>query len=171
MPSYSEIASLLGFASKHAVQYHVKRWLKQNVVAQDHATGQLLPGKKIRPLKILGSIQAGFPSAAEEENADTISLDDWLIENKEASFMLTVSGDSMTDAGIHPGDMVIVERGRTPKHGDIVIAEVDHDWTMKYFEKRAGHITLRAANKRYPPITPSEELKIAGVVRAVIRRY
>ncbi len=171
MPSYSELAALLGFASKHAAQYHVKRWIAEGVISQDHRTGQLLPGKKIRPLKILGTIQAGFPSPAEEENADTLSLDDWLIEKKEASFMLQVSGDSMIDAGIRPGDMVIVERGRTPKQGDIVIAEVDHEWTMKYFEKQGGHITLRAANRRYPPITPSEELKIDGVVRAVIRRY
>lgn len=171
MPSYSELARLLKFKSKNAAQYMVKKWLTAEVVRKDPTTGRLLPGAKLQPLRRLGTIQAGFPSPAEEENTDTISLDDWLIENKEASFMLTVSGDSMIEAGIHPGDMVIVERGRHPKDGDIVIAEIDHEWTMKHFERANGQITLRAANKRYPPITPSEELQIAGVVRAVIRRY
>ena len=85
--------------------------------------------------------------------------------------MLEVDGDSMIDAGIHPGDTVIVERGRTPKQGDIVIAEVDHEWTMKYFERHGGRVTLKAANKKYPTITPTEELKIVAVIRAVIRRY
>ncbi|MEK9152791.1 MAG: S24 family peptidase, partial [Patescibacteria group bacterium] len=79
--------------------------------------------------------------------------------------------DSMIDAGIHPGDMVILERGREPKNGDVVVAEVDREWTIKHYDKRGGRVTLRAANKKYQPITPREELRIAGVVTAVIRKY
>jgi repressor LexA len=85
--------------------------------------------------------------------------------------MLTVSGDSMIDAGIMPGDMVIVERGRQPKIGEIVVAEVDHDWTMKYYLKRGDEIILRPANKKYPDIRPRQELNVAGVVTSVIRKY
>jgi len=112
----------------------------------------------------------------EEENADTISLDDWLIPNKEGSYMLKVTGDSMVDAGIMPGDMVIINRGRQAKSGDIVVAEVDRAWTVKYFIReggvgRGGRVTLKAANKNYRPITAKEELKIAGVVTAVVRKY
>jgi SOS regulatory protein LexA len=171
MPSYGEIAEIFKFKSKFAAQYLVGRLLEAGVLARGDA-GRLLPGRLFYPLKVLGEVRAGWPSPAEEENVDTISLDDWLIENKEASFMLKVSGDSMIDAGIRPGDSVIVERGRQPKNGDIVIAEVDRQWTIKFFiQQSGGKVTLRAANKQYSPITPKEELRVAGVVTAVIRKY
>jgi repressor LexA len=77
----------------------------------------------------------------------------------------------MSGAGILPGDMVIVDKGQTPKSGDIVIAEVDGAWTMKYLRKRGENITLVPANPNYKPIRPKSELKIAGVVTAVVRKY
>lgn len=170
MPSYGELAELLGFRSKYAAQYVVNKWVEAGVVRRDEA-GKITPGRLFMPIKLLGTVQAGFPSPAEEENVDTISLDEWLIHNKEASFMLKVTGDSMLDAGIQPNDMVILERGKQPKVGDIVVAEVDHEWTLKYYEKRGGKVVLKPANKKYPLITPREELKVAGVVTAVIRKY
>jgi repressor LexA len=120
---------------------------------------------------MLGSVQAGFPSPEEEVLSDTISMDEYLINKPETSFLLQVSGDSMTGAGIMEGDLVIIERGRTPKIGDIVIAEVDEDWTMKYFQKQGKQIVLVAANPKYPDIKPRSELKLGGVVIAVIRKY
>jgi repressor LexA len=122
-------------------------------------------------VKVLGTVEAGFPSPAEEELIDTISLDDLLIKNREATFLLKVSGDSMKDAGIMPGDMVIVDRGMHPKSGDIVIAQVDGAWTMKYLQKRSDGFYLVAANPHYKPIRPKSELKVAGVVTAVVRKY
>lgn len=170
LPSYGELAALLKFKSKNAAQYVVGKWIEAGVVSKD-AAGKLIPGRLFRPLRVLGTVAAGWPSPAEEENVDTISLDDWLIGNREASFMLTVTGDSMIDAGIHAGDMVILERGRTPKNGDVVVAEVDREWTIKYFERHGGKITLVPANKSFKPIVAEEEMKIAGVVTAVIRKY
>src|SRR5512146_799987 len=79
---------------------------------------KLTQQKLTRSVSVPGSIEAGFPSPAEEELVDNLSLDDLLIQNREATFLLKVSGDSMTGAGIMPGDMVIVDRGRTPKSGD-----------------------------------------------------
>jgi SOS regulatory protein LexA len=128
----------------------------------------LLPSE---PLRVLGTVEAGFPSPAEESLADNISLDDLLIQNREASFLVKVSGDSMTGAGIMPGDMVIVDRGQVPKSGDIVIAEVDGQWTMKYLKKRGEDVILVPANPKYQPIRPKQELKISGVVTAVVRKY
>jgi SOS-response transcriptional repressor LexA len=122
-------------------------------------------------IRIIGTVEAGFPSPAEEELIDTLSLDELLIENREASFLIRVTGDSMTGAGIMPNDMVIMDRGRIAKSGDIVIAEVDGEWTMKYLRKRGESVMLVAANPRYKPITPKRELKIAGVVTAVVRKY
>ena len=171
MPSLGELADLLGFKSKNAAQYVARKWEEAGIVRKD-ASGRLVPGRLLRrPLKVLGTVEAGWPSPAEEEMVDTISLDDWLIRNKEASFMLKVSGDSMIDAGIRPGDMVILERGREPKHGDIVVAEIDKEWTIKFYEKVGKAISLRPANRAYRPIVPQEELRVAGVVTAVIRRY
>ena len=77
----------------------------------------------------------------------------------------------MSGAGILPGDMVIVDKGQTPKSGDIVIAEVDGEWTMKYLRKRGSDVALIPANPKYKPIKPERELKIAGVVTAVVRKY
>jgi len=133
--------------------------------------GRFSPVPATSPIRQLGTVEAGFPSPAEEELADTISLDDMLITNREASFLLKVSGDSMTGVGIMPGDMVIVDRGRTAKSGDIVIAQVDGEWTMKHLRKRGDTVLLVAANPKYQPIKPKNELKIAGVVTAVVRKY
>ncbi len=122
-------------------------------------------------VKILGRVEAGFPSPAEEELQDTITLDEWLIKNKEATYMLKVSGDSMVDAGIMEGDTVLVDRSITPRSGNIVIAEVDGGWTMKYLKKSGNKVELVPANKKYKTITPREDLKIAAVVISVIRKY
>lgn len=170
LPSYGELATLLKFKSKNAARYVVHKWIEAGLVSKDDS-GRLAPGRAFHSLKLLGTVAAGWPSPAEEENVDTLSLDDWLIGNKEASFMLKVSGDSMIDAGIRPGDMVILEKGRAPKNGDVVVAEIDREWTIKYFERHGGRVTLVPANRRYKPIAPEEELRIAGVVTAVIRKY
>jgi SOS regulatory protein LexA len=121
--------------------------------------------------RVLGLVEAGFPSPAEEELRDTLSLDEFLVNNPDASFLLKVSGDSMTGAGILPGDLVIVDRGMTAKSGDIVIAEVDGEWTMKFLKKSGDAVYLMPANPRYKPIRPQRELTITGVVTAVVRKY
>jgi len=77
----------------------------------------------------------------------------------------------MTNAGIMPGDLVLVDKGRTPKSGDIVIAQVDGEWTMKYLRKHGNSVTLAPANPKYQPIIPKTELKISGVMTAVVRKY
>lgn len=112
-----------------------------------------------------------FPSAAEEELIDTLSLEEFLIKNPQSSFLIKVEGDSMIEAGIHPKDLVIFERGRQPADGDIVIAEVDGQWVMRYFQKRSGRVELVPANPKQKSITPQKELKVAGVITAVIRKY
>jgi len=170
MPSFAEIGEMLGLKSKNAVSKLVMKLEDLKVLERDEK-GRLTPGSIKFPVRILGTVEAGFPSPAEEELADTMSLDDLLIQNHEATFLLRVSGDSMIEAGIMPGDMVIVNKGQTPKSGDIVIAEVDGEWTMKYLRKRGDVVTLIPANAKYKPIKPKNELKISGVVTAVVRKY
>ena len=170
MPSFSEIGEMAGLRSKNAVYKLVNRREQLKVLERD-AKGRLIPGSIAASIKILGTVEAGFPSPAEEELVDTLSLDDLLIQNREATFLLKVSGDSMSGAGILPGDMVLIDKGQAPKSGDIVIAEVDGEWTMKYLKKRGESVALIPANPKYSPIRPKNELKIAGVVTAVVRKY
>lgn len=170
MPTFSEIGALLGLRSKNAVAKLVRRLEVHGMLRRD-AQGRLILDRPERSLRLLGSVEAGFPSPAEEELADTLSLDRLLIRNPAASFLLKVSGDSMSGAGILPGDLVIVDRTQNAKNGDIVIAEVDGAWTMKYLKKEGDSVLLVAANARYRPIQPRHELKIAGVITGVVRKY
>ena len=170
MESDSELVAITGVHSTHADCPLVEHGVDHLFRAQE-ATGRRVLGIPLAGLPVLGTVIAGFPSPAEEELTDTLSLDAYLITNKAATYILKVSGDSMIEAGILPGDLLLVERGVTPRDGDIVIAQVDRAWTIKYFRRRGSMVFLEAANKAYQPIHAKEELQIAAVVRAVIRKY
>jgi repressor LexA len=197
MPSYAEIMTLVGFKSKNAVYKLVNKLVAEGIISKD-SSGRLIP-KSLAGMSgevpLLGLVEAGFPSTAEEMSFDTLNIDEYLIGGKGigSTYLLEVKGDSMIDEGIHEGDLVVAERTdggenavREPKDGDIVIANIDGGWTMKYFRKRrvtgngkGGHnggasretIYLEAANKKYKPIYPQESLKIAAIVKGVIRKY
>jgi SOS regulatory protein LexA len=170
MPSYAELMKLYGYKSKGAVAYVLRQFIRDGVIRKDKQ-GKLVPRNIYGNISLLGYVEAGFPSPAEEELVDTMSLDEFLISNKEATFMLKVKGDSMIDAGIMEGDMVLVERGKQPKPGQIVIAQIDGEYTMKYLRMKSGKPYLEPANKKYPPLYPENDLQIEAVVSAVIRRY
>lgn len=169
-PGYNEMLDLFGYRSKNAV-FGFLRKLHEDGFIVKRGRKFSLTVKITGGLRLLGTVQAGFPSPAEEELADVLSLDEFLIKKPDATYMLTVSGDSMLEAGIHPGDIVLVERGATPKNNDIVIAQVDDEWTLKYFMKDERGVRLEPANKKYAAIIPSRSLVIGGVVRTVIRKY
>ena len=168
-PSFAEVAKVFGYKSKNAAYELVQKLVQKGLLHKDKQGRILL--ESLSGIKLLGSVQAGWPSPAEEELVDVLSLDEYLIQHPDQSYLIKVTGDSMIDAGIHPGDLVIVERGRSPKDKDIVIAQVDGEWTMKYYEKRGTQVRLIPANKKYSPIIPKNELVIAGVVTAVVRKY
>ena len=170
MPTYSEMCRIFGFASKNASFRLAKRLIDEGYIEKDDS-GRLMPLPERMGLTLRGYVQAGFPTPAEEELVDTLSLDDYLVDKPEASFLLKVTGDSMIDAGIHEGDLVIIERGRTPRSGDVVLGCVDNEWTLKTYRKTSRGVELVPANDNYPIIRPVGELSLGGVVRAVIRRY
>jgi len=174
MPSVREIQALFRFRSPRAAAKVVEKLIELGTLRKDD-TGRLLPGRAFFALRVLGNIQAGFPSPAEEELNDTIDLNDLLIQNHDATYLVKAQGDSMIDAGIFNGDLVLVERRSDAKPGDIVIARVDGDgWTMKYLAKRGGRLFLQPANKanaKYQPIIPKQELKIEAIVVACIRHF
>jgi len=170
VPGYNEMLKLFNYKSKNAV-YGLLRKLAAGGYISIRKRKITLTGRITGNVRLLGAVQAGFPSPAEEELLDTISLDEFLIEKPDATFMLKVSGDSMINAGIHPGDLVLIERGCQPKNNDIVVANVDGEWTMKYYFKDGKNVRLEPANPKYQPITPKDSLEIAGVVKTVIRKY
>jgi len=170
MPTYSEMLKLFGFKSKNAVFKVVEKLIEAGLVAKDHL-GRLVPTQTFDEVPRLGFVTAGFPATVEEELADTVNLDDLLIKNKPLTYMLEVDGDSMIDAHIEKGDMVLVEKATTAKDRQIVIAEVDGEFTMKYFREKGNKRWLEPANKNYKPIYPEHSLNINAVLKAVIRKY
>lgn len=169
MPGYSEIMSLLGFKSKNSVHKLISWLVEEGVLFKDNR-GRIAPNRIFEEIPILGLVEAGLPTEVDVDELDRISLDDFLIDSKEKSYLLEVKGDSMIDAHIDEGDYVLAERENEPKEGDVVIAEIDGNWTMKYFRMKNGKPYLEAANKRYKPIYPTQSFKVAAIVKAVIRK-
>lgn len=170
MPSFAEMIGLLDVKSKSVVHFWINKLIDAGILAKD-GQGRLSFTKQAFAIPLVGSVQAGFPSDEEETVGDILSMDEYLITKPESSFLLQVSGDSMIDEGIREGDLVIVERDKQPRNGDIVIAEVDGEWTLKYFRQQENQVFLEAANPKYPVIRPKKELRLGGVVTAVIRKY
>ncbi|MBI2056177.1 MAG: repressor LexA [Candidatus Sungbacteria bacterium] len=170
MPGYKEIMQFTGFKSKNAVFKLIGKLVDEGVVEKD-TQGRLLPVRLNEGIPILGVVEAGLPSPAGEILADTLYLTDFLVKKPEDTFLLEVKGDSMIEAHIQEGDMVLVEKKERANERDIVIAEVDGEWTMKYYRKKGSKPYLEPANKKYKPIYPEQSLRIAAVVKAVIRKY
>lgn len=169
MPTYTEMMQLFSYKSKNAVAKVVEKLLDAGLVAKDHL-GRLTPTASFGEIPMAGFVKAGLPSGT-EELADTVNLEEMLVGKKELTYMLEVDGDSMIEAHIEEGDMVLVEKTAVAKGGDIVIAEVDGEFTMKYYRPNGGKPYLEPANKNYKNIYPTESLNIIGKVKAVIRKY
>jgi DNA polymerase V len=130
----------------------------------------------IAPLEgnlIKGTVQAGFPSPAEDLGAQRIDLTQLLIKHSQATYFLKASGQSMTEAGIFDGDILVVDRAIKPRNTHIVVAIVDGEFTVKQLYQRAGRMKLKAANPTYPDITPKDgqTIEVWGVVTATIKQF
>jgi len=130
------------------------------------------PVKQLIPI-FTSRVQAGFPSPADDHLEDTLDLNTHLIHHKEATFFVKAQGESMLGAGIHQGDILIVDKSLSPKSGKIVIAVVDGEFTVKRLHKYKGNITLKAENSEFEDIKikGTDELIIWGVVTSVIHQY
>ena len=171
MPGYNEMLELFNYKSKNSV-FHALRILEGQGFVKKDESGKIAPTAKLSgAIRLLGAVQAGIPVEAEEQRGEPIVLEQFLAPRPEKTFMLQVRGDSMIDAGIHEGDYVLVETGVTPRSQDIVVANVDGEWTLKFYTKSGKDIVLLPANRNYQPIRARHSLHIAGVVRAGIRRY
>lgn len=121
----------------------------------------------------LHPVKAGFPSPADDYVDRTLDLNEYLVKHLAATFFLRVSGDSMLGAGIHPGDILIVDRALRPQPGQIVIAVIDSEFTVKRLcRSKSGKLYLSAENPAYPTIElrPDQELEFRGVVTCVLHQ-
>jgi repressor LexA len=176
-PSLSDLASAFGVKSKNAIAKVINALFKSGCVQKDpkgrikivDRIGDVIAESLALPL--FGPIAAGFAAPVEEQAEETITLDNYFIRDRSSTFLLRVKGDSMVEAGIHEGDLVIVERGREPRLGDVVVGVLDGEFTLKRLIRQNGRYALKAENVRYPTLYAMEELTVAGVVRGVMRKY
>lgn len=171
LPSYAAIAQLLGFRSKNAVTTLVARFKLQGLL-ESTPDRRLKPGARFFDRPLAGSsVRAGLPSQADNGTQDSLSIDSYLVERPSKTTLITVKGDSMIDAGILPDDVVIVEKRQFANVGDLVVAIVDNEFTLKTLGKEEGEFVLYPANKAYPTIRPRGQLEIFGVVVGQFRKY
>ena len=119
---------------------------------------------------VAARVKAGFPSPADDHLERSINLNEELIHNRVATFMVRVEGESMRDAGIHPGDVLIIDKSITPADRDVVVAMIDGEFTVKRFRKLTNRIFLDAENPDFKAIevTEDQDFKIWGVVTYAI---
>ncbi len=170
MPSFAELGRQSGVAVSTLASV-IGRLKSANFLTATE-TGRLTPGKRFFERQLANHVQAGFPVPAPEVVPDGLLIDEYLVDSPTRTLLLTIRGESMVDAGLLPDDVVVVKRGVVAREGDIVVAIVDGDYTVKYLAfNSAGSPFLKPGNPAFPNIYPSDELEIFGVVTGSFRKY
>lgn len=167
-PSLAKLADLLGMSSTGSVFEMVSRLEEAGYLAKKE--GRVAPGKRFFAYPVLGTVRAGLPQPASDEAFEYLSVEELLIREPNRTAMCHVRGDSMNGAGLLDGDVVIVETNSVVEPGDIVVAAVDGQLTVKVLRKaNDGTFFLEAANPAYEPIHPRTSLDIVGLVTGSFR--
>ena len=177
-PSVREIGEAVGLSSSSTVHNHLNQLERRGLIRRDPSksrTVQLVQDESVDKQRrnavsvpIVGNVAAGAPILAEQNIEDHVLLSPELAQ--DGNFLLRVRGDSMINAGILDGDLVLVKPQQEATNGTIVVALVDNDATVKRFERGNGHVKLIAENPAYEPIVTSN-VSLVGVVRGVIRMF
>ncbi|MBD3330681.1 transcriptional repressor LexA [Candidatus Peregrinibacteria bacterium] len=180
-PTIREMKEHFQLSSDNSILKHIKALQEKGYLEKDDTPRgiKLLNSVKEKlnladeavSLPVLGFIPAGGPVLSEEYIQAHITVGQEIAKNDKDFFILKVSGDSMIDAGIFEDDLVIVNSKTRPKSGDIVVALIDNENTLKRFIKEGNNTYLKAENKKYKKIYPVNELKVQGVVSSLIRQY
>ena len=172
IPSFQRIAELMGFASKAASSKLLERLEAAGFVERTPDDDAWIPSRRFfeRPLAET-AVRAGAPDMIEGGVGEPFLVDEFLVRTPSRTVMIPVKGDSMIDAGIHDGDVVVVERAKAAKAGDFVVAIVDDEFTLKELGTERGKFVLKPHNKAFPVIRPRGMLEIYGVVTGLARRY
>jgi len=171
IPSYASLCGVFGIASKSWVKTILTR-LSEGGFIKRTPDGVWVPMRQFfaRPLAE-SSIPAGMPVPVNSDQGELFIIDEMLIDTPSKTTLIPVKGDSMIEAGIHDGDVAVVEKRMSANVGDIVVAIVDSEFTLKTLDKERGKFILRPANQAYPVIRPQGMLEIFGVLVGLIRKY
>lgn len=168
-PSMAKLCEVLGLSSTSSVFGVISRLTDAGYL--ERLDGRVAPTKKFFARPLLGPVRAGVPQPVSQEAPDVLSLDDYLIDEPNRTSLMKVRGDSMKDAGIFEGDLVVIEHNTPTKPGDIVVACADNELTVKTLQLDAkGAYFLQPANSAYAPIFPRTALEVLGIVVGVVRR-
>ena len=170
-PSVREIGQAVGLKSPSTVHFHLKRLQEQGLIEKGDFKGRAIvltqPREKDR-IPVVGRVAAGTPILAQECVEDYLTFD--CGGREDEFFALRVRGESMLKAGILPDDLVVVRRQQTAVNGEIVVALLEDEATVKRLYRRDGHVWLMPENDDYQPIA-GDEAQILGKVAAVVRHY
>ncbi len=178
-PTLREMREHFGVSSDNSILKHLKALQEKGVISKDdtprgiallNSVKEKLESTGVK-LPVLGFIPAGGPVLTDEYVESWMGVGEELAKNANDYFILRVTGNSMIDAGIFEGDLVVINAKKEPRHEDIVVALVDNHNTLKRFIKKDGKVYLKAENKAYKDIYPENELQTQGVVTALIRQY
>ena len=169
LPSYSTLSEIAGIKAKSWTHTLVGLLRKEGIldVTPDK---RLKPGPHFFERELADSVRAGLPEQAGESPTQTITIDSYLIPHPSKTSLVRVKGESMIDAGILDGDLAVVEWRSNARPGDIVVAMVDGELTLKYLACDKQGYYLRAANAAFAPIRAQGELEITGVMVGLVRR-
>lgn len=166
-PSVREIGAAVGLRSTASVSYHLQALQEKGLLQAPGAKGRkraIVTGARLGQIPVVGLVTAGVPILAVENQEGSISWDE------PGCFALRVRGDSMINAAILSGDLVVVRPQQTADDGQIVVARIGDEATVKRLRRRGGEIWLMPENDAYEPIDGTEA-EIIGIVRAVVREY
>jgi repressor LexA len=171
IPSYASLCKVFGVASKSRIKETLDR-LEVAGFIERTPDGVWVPTRQFfaRPYSE-SSVQAGMPVSVVESRGDDFLIDEMLIDKPSTTTLIPIKGDSMIDAGIHDGDVAVVEKRQTANVGDIVVAIVDDEFTLKTLAKEKCQFVLHPANPAYPVIRPNGSLEIFGVLTGLVRKY
>lgn len=171
-PSHVELAELIGVKSSKAAADHLKALERKNVIEiyPDKPRGiRLLNLQNEHELPLVGSVAAGLPIEAIENVESYVTIPE-VLRRKKPTFLLRVRGDSMIDEGILDGDLIAVRKSNTANVGQIVVARIDDEVTVKRLARQGANAVLQPANDNYQPIIlPAEDLAIEGHFVGLIR--
>lgn len=180
-PTIREMREHFGVSSDNSILKHLRALEDKGFIDKDDTPRgiNLLDSVKEKfssatesvKLPVLGYIPAGGPVLSEEYVKEWMNVGSDVAKNSKDYFLLSVTGQSMIDAGILEGDLVVVDTKKNARDGDVVVALIDNENTLKRFIKKDGKVYLKAENKNYKDIYPLNELTIQGVVTALIRQY
>lgn len=177
-PSVREIGERVGLSSSSTIHAHLKALEKRGLISRDPTKPRALRSEALEPatpvpdavvMPIVGKVAAGVPITAQENVEGEFLLPTAFVPRSSDSFMLRVQGDSMIEAAILDGDLIMVRPQKTASNGEIVVAMVEGDATVKRFYREDGRVRLQPENRSMAPIYASD-VEIIGRVEAVVRR-